>query len=70
MPPIGNRFDWADALKDGAAPRRNICARRTALRFERVLGAKVQGIDLDRKDAVLSLLAISFEPGEAPGRAT
>ena len=40
--------------------------RRAALRFERVLGAKVQGIDLAHKDAVLELLAIAFEPGEAP----
>ena len=40
--------------------------RRAALRFERVLGAQLQGIDLARKEAVVSLLAISYEPGEAP----
>ena len=40
--------------------------RRSALRFERVLAAKVQGIDLARKDDVLSLLTIAFEPSDAP----
>ena len=61
---IANRFDWSDALDGGRA--KDYVRRRTAVRFERVLGAKVQGIDLDRKDAVLALLAISFDPGEAP----
>ena len=64
---VGNRFDWAQALGDGKARSKNYARRRAALRFERVLGAKVQGLDLQSKDAVLSLLAIGFEPGEAPG---
>ena len=63
---VGNRFDWADALKDGKARPYKYVRRQTALRFERVLGAKVQGIDLEKKNAVLALLAIGFEPGEAP----
>ena len=62
---IANRFDWLSAVAhdkgEGAYAR-----RRTALRFERVLGAKLQGIDLNNKSAVLALLAISFEPAEAP----
>ena len=62
---VGNRFDWADALQDGRGKPEYV-RRHTALRFEGVLGAKVQGIDLDRKDAVLSLLAIAFEPDERP----
>ncbi len=62
---VGNRFDWVDALKDGKGKPEYV-RRHAALRFERVLGAKVQGIDLQRKDAVLSLLAIAFEPDEAP----
>jgi hypothetical protein len=62
---VANRFDWADALKDGKAGPNQYVRRQAALRFERVLGAKVQGIDLDRKGAVLCLLAIGFEPGEA-----
>jgi hypothetical protein len=63
---VANRFDWADALK-GGKDRNAFARRRTALRFERVLGAKVSGIDLKNGGAVLSLLAISFEPKEVPG---
>jgi len=64
---IANRFDWDDALKDGKTDTRDFKRRQTALRFERVLGAQVQGVDLRRKDAVLALLAISFEPSDASG---
>jgi hypothetical protein len=68
---LANRFDWAEALQDDkgaqqSGGQQNFIRRQAALRFERVLGAKVQGIDLDRKDAVLSLLAIAFEASEAP----
>lgn len=64
---IVNRFDWPEAL-DGADGKPEAYTRRRAgLRFERVLGAKLLGIDLARKDTVLSLLALSFEPAEAPG---
>ena len=60
---LGNRFDWADALRDGD---RQYVRRCSVLRFERVLAAKVRGIDLARKDEVLSLLTIAFEPSGAP----
>ena len=63
---VGNRFDWADALTDGKAKTRDYVRRQMALRFERVLGAQLQGIDPKKEGAVLSLLAIAFEPGEAP----
>ncbi len=63
---IANRFDWADALKDGKDDPSSFARRRTALRFERVLDAKVSGIDLKNKGAVLSLLAIGFDAGEPP----
>jgi len=36
------------------------------VRFERVLGAQVQAIDLKNKGSVLSLLAVTFEPTTAP----
>ena len=62
---LGNRFDWADALRDGGRPPEYI-RRCSVLRFERVLAAKVRGIDLARKDEVLSLLTIAFEPSGAP----
>jgi hypothetical protein len=60
---ILNRFDWADAIKDG---KETYARRRAALRFDRVLSAQVSGIDLKNKSAVLCLLAIGFEPREAP----
>lgn len=63
---IGNRFDWSEAIGGARGKAQDYTRRRTALRFERVLGAKLQGIDLGRKDAVLALLAVSFEPGEVP----
>jgi hypothetical protein len=58
-----NRFDWADAVKDGP---HNFARRRAALRFERVLSAQLSGIDLKNTGRVLNLLAIGFEPREAP----
>lgn len=59
---ILNRFDWTTALPGGKlkAPTR----RQTALRFERVLGAQVSGIDLKAGHEVLELLALQFEPKE------
>jgi hypothetical protein len=56
---ILNRFDWTTALgrKPDAATR-----RQAALRFERVLGAQVSGIDLKAGHEVLELLAAQFEP--------
>ncbi len=66
---IANRFDWEVAL--GPAPGVNkkgasrYLRRRTGLRFERVLSAKVQGVDLKDKKAVLSLLALTFTPKNA-----
>jgi hypothetical protein len=55
-----NRFDWT------AEGRQNLRCR-TALRFERVLGARTRGVDLADKDAVVNLLAVEFDEMEAPG---
>jgi hypothetical protein len=63
---VANRFDWVEAIGSDGGRARPYARRRSALRFERVLGAKVHGIDLENKGAVVSLLAISFEPGEPP----
>jgi hypothetical protein len=60
---IANRFDWEQAAKINDATYRR---RRSGLRFERVRSAKLQGIDLAQKDAVLELLAVTFESGEEP----
>ena len=62
-----NRFDWA-AVASGAG-RQGLRRRRTALRFERVRSARIQGFDLGAKQQVLSLLAIQFEAGAAPAGA-
>jgi hypothetical protein len=40
--------------------------RRAGLRIEQVTAARVQGIDLAKKDQVLSLLTLTFEAGDAP----
>ena len=63
---VGNRFDWADALKGGGNASASYLRRQAGLRFERVRGARLLGIDVRRKDAILSLLAIGFEPSEPP----
>ena len=65
---VANRFDWAKALGDGSgvpSPKGNE-RRRTGLRFDRVLGVKVHGLDLKDKRAALALLAITFTPGASP----
>lgn len=62
---IVNRFDWAKAT--GCYGDAGLERRRTALRFERVLEAKCQGIDLKSKQQVMELLAIQFDETDAPG---
>lgn len=59
---LANRFDWAAAV-EGASE--DLLRRRSGLRFERVMGVKVSGIDLTKKSEVLSLLAIQFTPKAA-----
>jgi hypothetical protein len=63
---VTNRFDWVEAINNNTGKAKHYARRRTALRFERVLSAQVHGIDLKNKGAVVSLLAIAFEPGEPP----
>jgi len=58
-----NRFDWTTAEKP--EPVR----RRAGIHFERVLNAKMRGIDPSKRDAVLNLLAVEFEEAEAPSGA-
>lgn len=62
-----NRFDWPAALAGDKSSGQKLLRSRSALRFERVLGAKLQNIRLDAKDDVLSLLAIQFEETDPPG---
>lgn len=63
---VARRFDWS--AQEGEGPRR----RLTGVHFERVLGVRTRGLTPGAdSDAVLSLLAVTFEPGDAPsGMAT
>ena len=65
---LANRFDWGKAFGAGnksVRPGKNSIGplrRRTGLRFERVLAAKVTGIDIKDARAALALLSIGFVP--------
>ncbi len=63
---IVNRFDWEGAVKDASG---DFQRRRSGLRFERVKAARVQGFDLQQKEQVLALLAVTFEAGDDPSGA-
>jgi hypothetical protein len=57
-----NRFGWeVDGDEDEVHQR-----RRSALVFDRVTAAQCCHLRRDRPDAVLELLAVSFEPTDAP----
>ena len=57
-----NRFDWEATLDLHPQYRR----RRAALRFERVLACKCRNVNSPEKDKILNLLAVEFEPMDAP----
>ena len=58
-----NRFVWEEA----GGKRKGFERRRAAVVFKRVLAVRSTGIDRKRRDEVLSLLSIVFEPkGEGP----
>ena len=65
---LANRFDWGKAFgltEAGKKPDKRSLSperRRTALRFERVLSAKVSGLDLKDVRGTLALLAVAFAP--------
>lgn len=61
-----NRFDWEKAHTGGNGRRVERQRRQTALRFERVMKARLTGIRLEAKRDVLELLAIRFEAAEEP----
>ena len=60
-----NRFDWETAAKVDEK-NKEFRRRRSALRFDRVFGAQLKNIKPRASERVLSLLAVSFEPKEAP----
>lgn len=57
---IVSRFDWVSA-QTSSSRQPTLVRRRSALRFERVLAARTTGIDLQQKNTMLVLLAVSFE---------
>jgi hypothetical protein len=62
---VVNRFDWSHAAKTADADD-SFVRKRSGVRFEHVSGAQVQGLDLTRKDQVLSLLTLTFAAREEP----
>lgn len=58
-----NRFVWENAAARASGPYER---RRTGLRFERVRSVKAHRVRQDDPEAVMSLLAIRFEPGDEP----
>jgi hypothetical protein len=60
---VVNRFDWDSA---GSGGRTGFSRRRSAVHFDRVLDIKVSNIRQNVPDAVLSLLAVEFEPTDLP----
>ncbi|HEX6860029.1 MAG TPA: DUF2948 family protein [Caulobacteraceae bacterium] len=57
---VFNRFRWEAEGKRGERVR-------SALQLGGVLGVKSRKLRRDAKGAVVELLALTFEPGEAPG---
>jgi hypothetical protein len=57
---IASRFDWS-AEADGRLER-----VRAGLHFEGVMRARCRHLARDRPEAILSLLAVVFEPGQEP----
>lgn len=60
-----NRFVW-EAVDKTAKRKRDYVRRRAALHFDRVEAVQSSGVDRKADDAVLDLLAIRFEPHNAP----
>jgi hypothetical protein len=58
-----NRYAW-EVKSTFFRPRRE--RRNSVLHFDRVLGVKTAAIARDKPQEVLSLLAVRFQPGEAP----
>ncbi|EKF40880.1 DUF2948 family protein [Nitratireductor indicus] len=61
-----NRFVWEKEVRRTAFRRSPHERRRAILHFDRVLTVRAIGIDRNRPNDVLSLLAINFIAGEAP----
>lgn len=56
-----NRFAWEEGTDRSKGQR-----KRTALHFDYVDDAKINGIDLNARDGVLELLSLTFTAGDLP----
>ncbi len=64
---VGNRFDWAVSLKETVKNKKSgYERRRSGLRIDRVLSAKIHSLDLNDPSQALALLALGFEPDANP----
>ncbi len=54
-----NRYAWETGDKRGQR-------KRAGLHFDHVTSAHAEGFDLNSKEGVLELLAVTFEPSDAP----
>ena len=63
---IANRFDWEGVNDATGSAKQGFERRRSALRFDRVLGVQIQGVEQNAKNAVLELLAVQFEFADKP----
>ncbi|MDB5431327.1 MAG: hypothetical protein JWP35_2443 [Caulobacter sp.] len=61
-----NRFRWESEGRAGAKAGERI---RTGLQLGGVMSVQARKLRREAKDAVVSLMSVSFEPGEAPGGA-
>ncbi len=61
-----NRFDWLDA-EMGEGRRGRYQRRQSALRFDRVLEAKIHKINDRHQDGIYELLTVQFQPTDPPG---
>lgn len=66
MAALTNRFNWENIHSSSRKKKKKYERRRSAIRFERVLGAQIQNINLANKDDVIELLAINYEVSEEP----
>jgi hypothetical protein len=59
-----DRFDWERRTLENKN-----CRRRTAVHFEGVTRVASKNVPVEDRAAQINLLALAFEPGEAPGGA-
>lgn len=57
-----DRFDWERRTLENKN-----CRRRTAVHFDGVTRVSSRGVPVEDRTALINLLALAFEPAEAPG---